>query len=162
MTTAFLGLGSNLGERESHIREALCRLDEHQGIRVERVSSLYETAPVGYTDQPDFLNAVAEVRTELGPRDLLETVLGIEKEMGRTRNLRWGPRVIDIDLLLFGDSAIDAPDLVIPHPRMADRAFAMAPLAEIAPDLMLPDGRMVVEALEELGDQRIRRLTGVD
>ena len=162
MADVFLGLGSNLGDREANIREALDRLARHPGIRLERVSSYYETAPIGFTEQPDFVNAVALIETELEPADLLHIVVGIENDMGRVRSQRWGPRVIDIDLLLYNNTEADTPELTLPHPRMMERAFVMAPLAEIAPDLELPDGRKPPEVLDDLKGQRIRRLVEVE
>jgi len=175
LARAFLGLGSNLGDREANIRESIERLSHHP-IRIEKVSSIYETAPVGLTDQPDFLNAVAEIETDLDPFELLDVVMNVEKELGRVRNIRWGPRVIDIDVLLIcsprprmgrgvgGEGldcdavVIDTPELVVPHPRMTERAFVMAPLAEIEPDLKLPDGRTPVEILDGLRDQQAKRM----
>lgn len=161
MATVFLGLGSNLGDREANIHEALDRLARDQRIRVVCLSSLYETAPIGAASQPDFLNAVAHVETDLGPFDLLHLVLGIERDMGRVRDSHRGPRLIDIDVLLYDDVAIETAELVIPHPRMRERAFVMAPLAEIAPDLELPDGRTPSEVLQDLQDQEVRRLAEV-
>lgn len=107
-------------------------------IQVTAVSSLYETAPVGVTDQPPFLNAAAAIRTTLTPEGLLQALLHLENEMGRARTLRWGPRVIDIDILAFGERRISTPALTVPHPRLWERAFALVPLAEIAPGLTLP------------------------
>lgn len=141
---AFLGLGSNLGDRSENLRRAVALLDARDGVRVVRTSSIYETEPVG-PPQPDFLNAVAEIDTTLSPRALLEACLGVEAEMGRVRRERWGPRVIDVDLLLFDDQRIDEPDLVVPHPRMHERAFVLVPLAELAPDLILADGRTAAD-----------------
>lgn len=158
MATAFLGLGSNLGDRESNIHEAVGRISGQHGIRVVRISSTYETAPVGYTDQPDFLNAVAEIETDLSPEDLLRVILGIEKEMGRVRNIHWGPRVIDIDLLLYDEVTMSTNALTLPHPRMLERAFVIAPLAEIAPGLILSNGCTASEALGKLVEQKVRRL----
>ncbi len=157
LAAAFLSLGSNLGDRESNIRRALDLL-ARRNVCIVRVSSMYETEPVGFTDQPDFINAVAEVDTDLSPPELLHTVLGVEREMGRVRNLRWGPRVIDIDILLYDELRVDTEELTIPHPRMMERAFVLAPLAETAPDLVLPDGRTASQALQILGDQGVRRM----
>lgn len=158
MAAVYLSFGSNLGDRESSIRKALDSLAAGGHIRVVRVSSMYETAPVGFTDQPDFINAVALVETDLSPLDLLRTILDLEREMGRVRNLRWGPRVIDIDILLYDESQVDSEELTIPHPRMMERAFVLAPLAEIAPDLVLPNGRTASQALASLGDQGVRKM----
>lgn len=143
--TAYLGLGSNLGDREDNLRAAVERLDRRPGIRIRRLSALYETEPVGLTAQPLFLNQVAEAEVALGPHQLLEEVMAVERELGRERGERWGPRVIDIDILLYGEAAIDRPGLAIPHPQLPERAFALVPLVELAPHLVLPDGRRVAE-----------------
>jgi 2-amino-4-hydroxy-6-hydroxymethyldihydropteridine diphosphokinase len=140
-------MGSNLGEREENVRRALALVERDLGAL--RSSALYETDPVGVTDQPKFVNAVAELRTETPPRELLECLLTIERELGRDRSSerRWGPRVIDLDVLLYGDEVIDEPGLTVPHPRLAERRFALEPLHELAPDLVLPDGRRVRDLL---------------
>ena len=156
MATAYLGLGSNLGNREENLRAALRGLEE-RGARVIRVSSFYETAPVGDVDQPGFINAVAEVETELQPEELLEAALAVERGLGRKRTIRWGPRVIDIDVLLYDSVSVDKPGLKIPHPEMMRRAFVLTPLAEIAPDLVLPDGRTAREAAADYAAVQIHR-----
>jgi 2-amino-4-hydroxy-6-hydroxymethyldihydropteridine diphosphokinase len=138
-TTAFLALGANLGDRLEHLRRAVELLDEHEGVRVVRSSRVYETAPVG-PPQPDYLNAVVEVRTALAAADLLRVCLGIEQKMGRVRAERWGPRVIDVDVLTYDDERIDEPDLIVPHPRMHERAFVLVPLLELTSEPMLPGG----------------------
>jgi 2-amino-4-hydroxy-6-hydroxymethyldihydropteridine diphosphokinase len=139
MVVVHIGLGANLGDREATIRAALDRLDGEDGIQVVRVSSLRETDPVGYTDQPRFLNGVAELETELAPRELLERLLSVERVLGRVREgPRYGPRTIDLDLLLYGDAVVDEPGLRIPHPRLAERRFVLEPLAELEPDLVVP------------------------
>lgn len=145
-TRVFVGLGSNLGDRELNLRQALKRLEE---VGLVRASSFRETDPVGVTDQPKFLNAAAELATDLSPRELLERLLEIERELGRDRatERRWGPRVIDLDLLLFGEEAIDEPGLTVPHPRLADRRFVLQPLCELNEDLALPDGTRVQDLL---------------
>ena len=150
MPTAFLGLGSNIGDRKANLARAVAMLAAHPQIEVVDVSSIHETEPVGYTKQPDFLNAVARVETTLRPRELLDVILAIEAEMGRERTIRWGPRVIDIDILLFDGEQVDEPGLQIPHPRMMERQFVLEPLAEIAPDLVLPNGRTARQASCEL------------
>jgi 2-amino-4-hydroxy-6-hydroxymethyldihydropteridine diphosphokinase len=161
---AYIGLGANLGDRQGSLKRALKKLDNPPTIKVIRVSALYETAPVGVTDQPEFLNAVAAVETTLPPRELLDVLLHLENQMGRVRTLRWGPRVIDLDLLLYGDAQVALVGLTVPHPRLRERAFVLVPLAEIAPNLALPeDGRTVSELAESLlGDfgspGNIRRL----
>lgn len=149
MTRAYLGLGSNLGDRASLLRTALGSLA--RDLRVLRVSPVYETDPWGNTEQGPFLNLVAEVETSLPPEELLAVCQRVEQELGRRRLARWGPRTMDVDVLLFGDQKLDRPDLVVPHPRMADRAFVLVPLADLAPGLILPgDGRSVQAALAAL------------
>ena len=148
MPLAYLGLGSNLGDRRANIERALELLGEEPTIKVIRVSSFYETEPVGYTDQPDFINAVACVETELPPRELLRAIMSVETKMGRVRTIRWGPRVIDIDILMYDDQQVDEEGLQIPHPRMMERKFVLEPLAEIAPDLVLPGGKTAGESCE--------------
>ena len=140
MTTAYLGLGSNLGDRLGNLRRAIALLGARSGIRVVRTSSVYETDPVGGPPQGDFLNAVVKVETSLPARAVLEACMAVEAEMGRVRAERWGPRPIDIDLLLFGDERIDEPDLTVPHPRMHERAFVMVPLVEVDPTMATVGG----------------------
>lgn len=132
----FLGLGSNLGDREENLRAALRKIAALPGTEVVRVSAFRETPPWGVAEQPDFLNAVAEVRTELSPEALLRAAQAIERELGRTPTFRWGPRRIDIDLLLYGDRRIDLPHLKLPHPHLLDRPFVREPLEEIAPEVL--------------------------
>jgi 2-amino-4-hydroxy-6-hydroxymethyldihydropteridine diphosphokinase len=147
MKLVYIGLGSNLGDREATIRSALERLDGQDEIEVARVSSLRETDPVGYADQPRFLNGVAELVTRLSPRELLERMLAVERDLGRRRDgPRFGPRTIDLDLLLYGDAVVDEPGLEIPHPRIAERSFVLEPLAELDPALEVP-GQGPVRAL---------------
>jgi len=147
----YLGLGSNLGDREANLQKALKMLSEQTAIKITRVSSIYETAPVGIIEQPDFLNLVAEAQTTLEPQDLLAVILNLENQMGRVRNLRWGPRVIDVDLLIYGSERLHFPGLTVPHPRLLERAFVLVPLVEIAPDLQLTDdGLTAAEALKKL------------
>jgi 2-amino-4-hydroxy-6-hydroxymethyldihydropteridine diphosphokinase len=136
MPTIYLGLGSNLGDREANLRRALDLLGER--VQVKRTSSIYETEPVGFKDQPQFLNLVCCGTTELSPRDLLAFVKSIEAVMGRLPTVRFGPRLIDIDILFYDDLVLDEADLVIPHPRLHERAFVLVPLSEIAPDLVHP------------------------
>lgn len=138
MTDVFLGLGSNVGDRENQLKEAIRLLGEQPGIEVVKVSSFYETEPVGYVDQPDFLNLCIEIQTELSPKAVLESGLAIEQQLHRVRKERWGPRTLDIDILLYGDQIIEEEDLTIPHPRMTERAFVLIPLQEIAPDKVEP------------------------
>ena len=133
----YIALGSNLGNREDNLHEALHRLRQ-KGIQIIAVSDFITTKPYGVTDQPDFLNAVAEVKTEKTPVELLYTLLQTEQEMGRKRLRRWGERNIDLDLLLYDDQIIDLPDLKVPHPDMQNRDFVLGPLAQIAPDVVHP------------------------
>jgi 2-amino-4-hydroxy-6-hydroxymethyldihydropteridine diphosphokinase len=148
MARAFVGLGSNLGDPEELIRSALELVGAEAGIEVVRVSSLRETDPVGYEDQPRFLNGAAELATELPPQELLERLLGIERRLGRVRGEgpRFGPRTIDLDLLLYGQETVQEPGLTLPHPRLHERRFALEPLAELDPALEVP-GRGPVQAL---------------
>ncbi len=133
MTVAYVGLGSNLGDREAQIKRAA----ELVGAR--RLSTIVETEPWGYEAQPKFLNAVAEVETELDPRSLLEQLLDVERQLGRERvGPRWGPRTIDLDLLVYGELVLDEPGLTVPHPQLAQRLFVLEPLAELAPSLEIP------------------------
>jgi 2-amino-4-hydroxy-6-hydroxymethyldihydropteridine diphosphokinase len=151
MAVVHIGLGANLGDREATIRAALERLDAEEGIEVVRVSSLRETDPVGYEDQPPFLNGVAELETELPPGQLLERLLAVERDLGRVRQgPRYGPRTIDLDLLLYGDAVVDEPGLEIPHPRMTERRFVLEPLAELDPDRVVPGRGRVRDLLAGL------------
>jgi 2-amino-4-hydroxy-6-hydroxymethyldihydropteridine diphosphokinase len=145
---AFVGLGSNLGRPEEQIRSALELLDAEEGIEVLAVSTLRETDPVGYEDQPRFVNGAAELATDLSPRELLRRLLAIERRLGRVRGQgpRYGPRTIDLDLLLYGAETLDEPGLTLPHPRLHERRFALEPLAELDPALEVP-GRGPVQAL---------------
>jgi len=138
--TAFVGIGANLGERERQIEAALDLLSAEDGIELVAVSTLRETEPVGYLDQPAFLNGAAELETALAPQALLERLLAIEQQLGRVRGdgPRFGPRTIDLDLLLYGAETINEPGLTVPHPRLAERRFALEPLAELDPALEVP------------------------
>jgi 2-amino-4-hydroxy-6-hydroxymethyldihydropteridine diphosphokinase len=140
VTRAYVGLGSNLGDREATIRAAVDELDAVDGVAVVAVSSLVDTEPVGYTEQPRFLNGVAALDTTLPARSLLEALLAVEARFGRDRAAvpAGGPRTLDLDLLLYGEAEIDEPGLRVPHPRLHERVFALEPLAELAPDLDLP------------------------
>lgn len=143
---AALGLGGNVGDVVGAFVEALARLGSLHGVTLAALSSVYRTPPWGKLDQPDFLNMAALVETTLGPRGLLALCLDLERGLGRERRERWGPRRIDIDILTYGEATIDEPNLKIPHPRLAERAFALAPLAEIAPHLVV-GGRTVADWL---------------
>jgi 2-amino-4-hydroxy-6-hydroxymethyldihydropteridine diphosphokinase len=147
MARAYIGLGANLGNREGALRAAVVALHATEGVRVVAVSSFRETDPVDYLDQPRFLNGAAAVETTLGPRELLDALLAVERSLGRTREgPRFGPRTIDLDLLLYGDESVDEPGLTVPHPRLHERAFALEPLAELEPGLVVL-GRGPLETL---------------
>lgn len=137
MSVVYIGIGSNLGDRESNCRTALERLRQ-RGMMIRKESSRYETEAWGVKDQPKFLNMAVEVETELAPEELLLTLKDIEKEMGRKQTFTWGPRMIDLDILLFDDLVMDREDLKIPHPFMHERGFVLWPLSEIAPDVKHP------------------------
>jgi 2-amino-4-hydroxy-6-hydroxymethyldihydropteridine diphosphokinase len=158
---AGLGLGANLGDAQGSVRAALAAISDLPETRLIKASSLYRTAPWGVTDQPDFINACALVETGLSPRELLDHCLAIERSMGRDREhaLRWGPRLIDIDLLFHGETASEGPSLQLPHPRLFERGFVLAPLAEIDPGLVIA-GRKVSDALGALGKPDWVRLPG--
>jgi 2-amino-4-hydroxy-6-hydroxymethyldihydropteridine diphosphokinase len=149
MTRAYLALGGNLGDVAGEFLTALRALGAADGVTLVAVSRVYRTPPWGVTDQPDFLNMAAAIDTNLSARGLLELCLRIEKSSGRVRDRRWGPRNIDIDVIAYGDSKIDEPDLTIPHPRAKDRAFVLAPLADVAGELEI-GGRSVRELLAQV------------
>ena len=146
MTRAYVGLGANLGPREETLRRALELLERSPGVDVLAVSELRETEPVGVIEQPRFLNGAAALETSLSARELLDLLLEVERTLGRVRDERWGPRLIDLDLLLYGAETIDEPGLDVPHPRLHERRFALEPLAELDPELVIP-GRGRVSAL---------------
>lgn len=156
-TQAWLALGGNLGDPAAAMAAALRALDASEGVSVAAVSSLYRTPPWGVTDQPDFLNAVAALDTVLSARALLDLCLSTERALKRVRVERWGPRAIDIDILMFGNAVIDEPGLQVPHPRMATRAFVIVPLAEIAPekDVGGVSARLRLAALDITGISRL-------
>jgi len=151
---AFLGLGSNMGSRLEALQRALDLLSTEAGIRVQRCSRVWETDPVGGPEQDDFLNVVLEIDTDLTPHDLLAACNRVEAQLGRTRDVHWGPRTIDIDILLIDDLTIADGSLTVPHPRMHERAFVLLPLLELLPDPVLPDGTRLMDV--RLPDQPAR------
>lgn len=153
---ATLGLGGNLGDPVAAFATVFRRLETHEAVSLVRPSSVYRTAPWGKLDQPEFLNMAVLIETGLSARALLDLCLCLEREGGRERRERWGPRTLDIDILTYGGQAIDEPGLQVPHPRIAERAFVLAPLAEIAPGLVI-GGRSVADLLEAVIDDTIRR-----
>ena len=148
MTVAYVGLGANLGNREETLRRALELLAEH--VEIDAVSSIRETEPIGVVEQPRFLNAAARISTELPPRALLDVLLEVERTLGRQRRERWGPRTIDLDLLLYGDATVAEDGLTVPHPRLHERRFVLEPLAELDPLLVVPGHGRVSELLARL------------
>lgn len=151
-TRAYIGLGANVGDRASNLERAVAALGADSDIEVLSASTFRETDPVGYVDQPRFLNGVVAVETALPPRALLERLLAVERALGRERSgPRFGPRTIDLDLLLYGAETVEEPGLTVPHPRLAERRFVLEPLVELDPELVLPDGRAVRELLAEAG-----------
>ena len=158
MKLVYLGLGANMGDREASLKTALDQLDAPD-LRLRRVSSFYETEPIGFREQPWFLNLAAEFETDLLPEQVLQRMQKVEMDMGRTRTIANGPRTIDIDILLYGDSAIKTEALEIPHPRYRERRFTLAPLAELNPDLTDPiTARTMAEMLAGLSGQTIRKI----
>jgi 2-amino-4-hydroxy-6-hydroxymethyldihydropteridine diphosphokinase len=148
---AYVGLGSNLGDRESILRRAVELLGAAEGIEVVAVSAFRETDPVGVPDQPRFLNGAVEVETTLAPRGLLETLLGVERSLGRVRDgRRWGPRVVDLDLLVYEGHVVDEPGLRIPHPHVHERWFALEPLSDLDPALEIPGHGSVTSLIAAL------------
>ena len=156
VTHAWIGLGGNLEDPKAAIRGALACLNAEEGVSLDVVSSFYRTAPVGIVDQPDFLNAVARLATCLDPEELLHKLLKIEAVLGRVRSgAQFGPRIVDLDLLLYGEVSIATEKLTVPHPRMHLRRFVLEPLFEIEGDMTLPGGDQVARLLEKCRDQRV-------
>ncbi|UXH42859.1 2-amino-4-hydroxy-6-hydroxymethyldihydropteridine diphosphokinase [Rossellomorea vietnamensis] len=159
MNTAYISLGSNMGDRAGYLEKAINILSSHGKIEVTKRSSLYETDPVGFTEQDQFLNMVIEIRTSLSPETLLHQCLQVEIDLGREREFKWGPRIIDLDILLFNHETIEAENLLIPHPRMQERAFVLIPLLEVAPSIEHPSfNAPLAEFLDEIPDKEGVRL----
>ena len=152
----FLGLGSNVGDRQGHIDQALTQLDTENQIRIDSISSIIKTSPIGWTDQPQFLNGVVKIDTALSPFDLLKTIKRIEIQVGRKKRRRWGPREIDLDILIYGDLVLDHPQLTIPHPEMIHRRFVLEPFSEIQPDFVHPtQSRTIRQLLLQLPEEAV-------
>ena len=157
MTLAYIGIGSNLGEPKQQIHQAVNALENIQNTTLAEISSLYFSRPMGPQDQPDYMNAVAALETTLTPLELLDALQHIENEAGRVRkDERWGPRVLDLDILLFGEQIIDNERLTVPHYGMKLREFVLIPLAEIAPDLTLPDNSKVTELCQQIATNGLK------
>jgi 2-amino-4-hydroxy-6-hydroxymethyldihydropteridine diphosphokinase len=154
---AFLGLGSNIGDKYKHLLDAILLLEEYKVIKVIKKSSFYETAPIGYTKQDSFINMVIKIETNLVPQELLKTVNEVEATLLRKRVIRWGPRTIDIDILFYDNLKINEIDLIIPHPRISERKFVIVPLLEIDSDMMI-DGKNLKVFLNGIEDQLIRKV----
>lgn len=161
-TQVYIGLGSNLGDRRRNLNRALECIRHIPRTRVDAVSSFYETSPWGESGQGDFYNAAALLESGLGAAALLQALLDIEIKLGRQRGKKWGPREIDLDILLYGTEVIDEEGLHIPHPYLTQRLFVLAPLAEIAPDLVLPGGRKIVDILNELLEESAERVIKIE
>ncbi|MGD3156108.1 2-amino-4-hydroxy-6-hydroxymethyldihydropteridine diphosphokinase [Staphylococcus warneri] len=147
MVKAYLGLGSNMGDRAHQLQQAIQIIDRFQHIDVTSVSPIYETEPVGYTDQPQFLNLCIEIETTLKPQELLKRCLETEQALHRVRKIRWGPRTLDVDILLYGNEIIEEDNLIIPHPRMVERAFVLIPLNDIASKHIEPRSQRLIKNL---------------
>lgn len=155
MNRAFISIGSNIGDRLHHLIEAVRALHANSTSEVLAVSSIYETAPVGLTDQADFLNLVVQIETDLGAHDLLSVCQSIENELGRVRDIRWGPRTVDLDILLYNKDNVGTEDLLIPHPRMHERAFVLIPLLEIEPAVTHPTTGVLYAKQEAVHDEGV-------
>ena len=156
---AFIGLGANVGAREETLRQALVSMNAHEDISVVGVSAVYETAPVGVLDQPHFLNAVAKIETSLTARALLDFLLRVELDFGRMRIKKWGPRILDLDILLYGDAVIDEPGLTVPHPYLSVRGFVLYPLCDLIADGKHPiSNRCFKDLLKDVQDEVVHRV----
>lgn len=162
MKNAFISIGSNIGDRFQHLKDSIRALHSHDGVSVLLVSSIYETAPVGYTDQADFLNVVIQVETTLEAEQLLAVCQEIEHELGRVRDIRWGPRTVDLDILLYHHDKIETESLIVPHPRMHERAFVLIPLLEIAPTALHPVTRRQYAEEAAVHDEGVKIWQEVD
>jgi 2-amino-4-hydroxy-6-hydroxymethyldihydropteridine diphosphokinase len=154
---AYISLGTNIGKRENYLHLAISELQSNNNINVKRTSSIYETDPVGYTEQASFLNMVVEIETTYLPEQLIKTTMAIEETLGRKRDIHWGPRTIDLDILLYNEENIESEQLIVPHPRMNERAFVLIPLLEIVTDLTVK-GHSLQGVLQRLHDKEGVRL----
>lgn len=159
MVKAFLGLGSNIGERKEQLQEAVNILDSIEGIEVTQVSDIYETEPVGYIEQPNFLNLCIEIETTLDPQSLLTCCLKTEHQLHRVRVVRWGPRTLDVDILLYGNQIIEDDNLSVPHPRMNERSFVLIPLNDIASKQIEPRSQQTIGSLV-MKDESVKKYEG--
>ncbi|WOV87657.1 2-amino-4-hydroxy-6-hydroxymethyldihydropteridine diphosphokinase [Sporosarcina oncorhynchi] len=157
MNVSYLSIGSNIDDRLHHLTEAVRALHGHEEIEVINVSSIYETVPVGFTDQADFLNLVVCLKTNLNAHQLLKVCQEVENELGRVRKVRWGPRTVDLDILLYNHDNVESENLIVPHPRMMERAFVLVPLLEIAPGIIQPK-----PAIDDSGVVRWKKIEGAD
>lgn len=162
MAIAYLGLGSNIGDRIANLQDAVRLVGRLDKVRISKASSVYETEPVGYIDQPNFLNCVIEIDTDLSPKELLKQTNEVEIKLKRKRSIRWGPRTIDIDILLFDEINVDEPDLEIPHPRICERAFVIEPLLELSPNIEIKGFGKLEECKKNVADQKIKKLAVAD
>ena len=153
MTIVYIGLGSNMGNPKQHINSALKSLGDIQSTRIMQTSSLYKSKPVGPQDQADYINAVVQIDTELSPLELLDELQTIENQHGRVRKERWGPRTLDLDILMFGNEVINHERLIIPHPEISKRCFVLVPLAELAPDCVIPDKGKVKDLISNVDQE---------
>lgn len=161
MSQVYLGLGSNQDDPITQIKQAICQLSSHSQLSVRRVSSLYRSAPWGVVDQAEFVNACVELKTDLSPEQLLQALQFIEKKHKRVRGLRWGPRTLDLDILLFDQLRLNSPELTIPHLYLIERDFVVYPLAEIAPNLILPNGLSIAEVMERCPRGQLEQISEV-
>lgn len=161
MAKAYISLGSNMGDKIDNLQRAIFELALINEIKITAVSSIYSTAPMGYTEQDWFLNAVAELEVEMEARQLLKALLEVESQMGRVRTIHWGPRVIDLDLLLYNNEVIIDKEIEVPHPRLTERAFVLVPLLELHPNLKLPSGVLLKGYLDKIDceDQKVTKIS---
>ncbi len=158
MVVAYLSLGSNMGDRLARLREAVDMIEESHSVRLKRLSSVYETEPIGNVEQADFYNIVIEIETKLSPKELLCLAHEVEISLKRKREVPWGPRTIDVDILLYDELTIDEDDLKVPHPEMLNRAFVLIPLVEIEPDAALPGDGPIRPYLDKVAGQRVKKI----